>query len=61
MFWPVTKEDALRLANQITAQEPLSADAANAVLERVAERQKAVGYDGDFSAWIARVTPPDLA
>jgi NADPH-dependent glutamate synthase beta subunit-like oxidoreductase len=27
---------------------------------RVRERQAAVGYAGDYAAWIAQVTPPDL-
>ena len=30
------------------------------VLARVKQRQDEVGYDGDFGAWIDRVTPPDL-
>lgn len=28
---------------------------------RVRERQQTVGYDGNYQAWIAKVTPPDLA
>jgi ferredoxin/flavodoxin---NADP+ reductase len=31
-----------------------------AILQRVAERQKAVGYTGSYRDWIAKVTPPDL-
>jgi hypothetical protein len=27
---------------------------------RIRERQAAVGYGGDYSAWMAKVTPPDL-
>jgi hypothetical protein len=30
------------------------------VMRRVRERQRAVGYEGDYRAWIARVTPTDL-
>jgi hypothetical protein len=30
------------------------------VAARVRERQAAVGYPGDYRAWIERVTPPDL-
>jgi hypothetical protein len=26
----------------------------------VRERQAAVGYDGDYAAWMKKVTPPDL-
>jgi hypothetical protein len=31
------------------------------LFERVRERQRAVGYDGNYQAWIEKVTPPDLA
>jgi hypothetical protein len=30
------------------------------VMRRVRERQRAVGYEGGYRAWIARVTPTDL-
>jgi ferredoxin--NADP+ reductase len=30
------------------------------ILARVRERQKAVGYSGNYRTWIASVTPPDL-
>jgi hypothetical protein len=30
------------------------------LLGRVEERQRAVGYDGDYEAWMRKVTPPDL-
>jgi len=26
----------------------------------VRERQRAVGFDGNYREWIAKVTPPDL-
>lgn len=39
---------------------PLSAEAANALLGRAEARQKAIGYDGDYTDWIRKVTPPDL-
>jgi hypothetical protein len=29
-------------------------------MRRVRERQRAVGYEGNYRAWIARVTPVDL-
>jgi hypothetical protein len=35
--------------------------AMNRLFARVRERQKAVGYDGAYQAWIGKVTPPDLA
>ena len=27
---------------------------------KIAEQHKRVGYTGDYDAWIAKVTPPDL-
>jgi hypothetical protein len=27
----------------------------------VRERQDAIGYGGDYAAWIEKVTPPDMA
>jgi NADPH-dependent glutamate synthase beta subunit-like oxidoreductase len=30
------------------------------ILERVKQRQREVGFDGDYRTWIARNTPPDL-
>jgi NADPH-dependent glutamate synthase beta subunit-like oxidoreductase len=32
----------------------------DSIVRRVRERQRAVGYEGNYRAWIARVTPPDL-
>jgi len=56
-----------RAAGQARAVEetlrglPALSDAAMAAVERrVRERQKRVGYTGDYDSWIARVTPPDL-
>jgi len=40
--------------------EPLAPGARERVLERVRERQRAVGYDGDLDTWLAGVTPPDM-
>jgi NADPH-dependent glutamate synthase beta subunit-like oxidoreductase len=39
---------------------PLAPDALAKLRERVRARQAAVGYAGDYAAWIAKVTPPDL-
>lgn len=54
------RETAERVADYVAAKAKLEADAANAILTRVAERQQAVGYGGDYRAWIDRVTPADL-
>ena len=53
--------EAERVAGEIVAQPPASPEAIASLLGRVAERQKSVGYGGDFDAWIEEVTPPDFA
>jgi ferredoxin--NADP+ reductase len=51
-------EAANRVAEWVV-QRPALADAAvDAVLMRVRERQRAVGYDGSYGDWMARVAPP---
>jgi len=52
--------EAVRMAGRIMAREVLPPEQVAEIMRRVRERQKAVGYDGDYRAWIARVTPPDL-
>lgn len=54
-------EAAERIAEGITVQPPIRSEALEAIRERVRQRQEAVGYPGDLSVWIQRVTPPDLA
>ena len=54
------REEAERVADQLDAQPPLPAERAAALVERVRARQRAVGYGGDYRAWIEKVTPPDL-
>jgi len=54
------REAAEKIASEIATQPPIEAAALEALRARVRERQRAVGYDGDFAAWIARVTPPDF-
>ena len=49
----------LGLAEQVKKQKPLTAAETEALLERVASRQEAAGYDGDYGNWIQAVTPPD--
>jgi len=38
----------------------LASDALARLRARVHQRQSAVGYAGEYAAWIAKVTPPDL-
>jgi len=49
------------IARAIQRCEPISADALEALRKRVRARQQAVGYDGNFNAWIDQHTPPDFA
>jgi len=44
------------IADEISSNEPASPQTIAAILARVAERQRAIGYEG-FDAWIAKVTP----
>ena len=54
------REQAAGIAAEIRRHPPID-DAALATLrQRVTSRQDAVGYTGDFSSWIAKVTPTDL-
>ena len=48
--------EAEAVAQEIEAQPPASAETIAAILERVGERQKAVGYD-DFTSWMEKVRP----
>ena len=53
-------EAAAALADGVVDLPALQDEAVERVLARVRERQAAVGYHGDLSAWIAQVTPEDL-
>jgi NADPH-dependent glutamate synthase beta subunit-like oxidoreductase len=46
-----------RIAAAVAGRVPLPAERVRAVAARVRERQRAVGYDGDYRAWIARAMP----
>lgn len=56
----VVGERAEALADVIQDDPPAPVHTVNEILARAAERQRAVGYDGNYRAWIAKVTPPDL-
>lgn len=51
---------AAGVAGELEGRPPLSPAALEALVARVGERQKAVGYTGDYRGWIEKVTPPDL-
>jgi hypothetical protein len=57
---PGAAETAARVKQALAHAEPPPPDVADAILARVHERQRAVGYTGDLGTWLAQVTPPDL-
>jgi NADPH-dependent glutamate synthase beta subunit-like oxidoreductase len=52
---------AEKIAAAIGRAAPLPAATRDAILARVRERQRAVGYAGDIKSWLERVTPPDFS
>jgi len=56
-----TAEDAAaQVADIVAGRSPLSRDQVDAIVQRVRNRQAAVGYGGTYREWIERVTPDDL-
>jgi ferredoxin--NADP+ reductase len=53
-------ETADQVAAHLESQPTPDAASIEKTLARVAERQTAVGYGGDYTKWIAEVTPDDL-
>jgi ferredoxin--NADP+ reductase len=51
---------AEKIAGAISTRSKMPADKVAEVLKRVRERQHAVGYEGNYRDWIAKVTPADL-
>jgi NADPH-dependent glutamate synthase beta subunit-like oxidoreductase len=54
------RQTAGHVVAHLAHAEPPAPEVAEAILARVRERQRAVGYDGDLALWLAKVTPPDL-
>jgi NADPH-dependent glutamate synthase beta subunit-like oxidoreductase len=54
------REEGEKMAAAIVSREPLDSATVADILRRVRERQRTVGYDGDYRKWLARVTPSDL-
>jgi hypothetical protein len=54
------RAEAERVAKRVAGLPRLPAEQADALLGRVHARQRAVGYGGDYRAWIEKVTPPDF-
>jgi NADPH-dependent glutamate synthase beta subunit-like oxidoreductase len=53
------REQAEQIADEIKRQPPIQQATLASLRERVRERQRAVGYPGDFQTWIDSVTPSD--
>jgi len=53
-------EVAAAVGEHLQTKAPLPAEAVNALLARARARQREVDCDGDYAAWIKRVTPPDM-
>jgi ferredoxin/flavodoxin---NADP+ reductase len=49
-----------QIAASIAAQAILQPAEVTAIMRGVHQRQRAVGYEGNYRDWIAKVTPPDL-
>ena len=54
------RDQANRIADALAGRPGLTSEQSEKVMARVHERQRAVGYDGDYAGWIRRNTPPDL-
>jgi ferredoxin--NADP+ reductase len=52
--------EAGKIASMMDKRPELSREQVDAILVKVRERQKAVGYGGTYREWIAKVTPSDL-
>jgi ferredoxin/flavodoxin---NADP+ reductase len=56
----VAHDEGERIAANISGRTMLSPDEVTEIMRRVRARQSAVGFDGSYRDWIAKVTPPDL-
>ena len=58
------RRDAARSAENIVGamdgRQKRAPDVVANLLQRVRDRQKSLGFDGNYRGWIAKVTPPDL-
>jgi hypothetical protein len=52
--------EAEQIAAVVDARPRLAPEAVEKIVHRLQERQRAVGYSGNYRDWIAKVTPPDL-
>jgi len=54
------RERAATLSEEIGKKQSIAPEVLETLRKRVRERQRAVGYAGDFAAWIERVTPREV-
>jgi hypothetical protein len=51
------RERAAAVAGSVAKQPPIAPEALAQLRARIGARQRAVGYGGDYAAWIASVSP----
>jgi len=56
----LAEAEARKIATVMEKRPELSGDQIDAIRAKVRARQQAVGYNGNYREWIAKVTPPDL-
>jgi ferredoxin--NADP+ reductase len=49
-----------KIAGAMSTRQKIAPEGVAKLLQRVRERQRAVGYEGNYRAWLAKVTPSDL-
>jgi hypothetical protein len=54
------RAEAEKIAAVVDARPKLAHEEVEKIVKRLRERQRAIGYAGNYRAWIAKVTPPDL-
>jgi ferredoxin/flavodoxin---NADP+ reductase len=56
----VARQEGEQIASNIATRALLQPEQVTEIMRHVRERQIAVGYDGNYRQWVAKVTPPDL-
>jgi hypothetical protein len=51
---------AEQIADAMKSRPGLEPEQVSEVIRRVRERQRAIGYEGNYREWIKRMTPVDL-
>ena len=49
-----------KIADAVSMRQKIASEGVAILLDRVRKHQRAAGYEGNYRAWIAKVTPPDL-